>query len=103
MKKISEYFNTCLKDIRENTGNSQYRIRTLNAKSNLNLINYLNKYPLMGRKHLDYISWCEIANVFIAGNVKHKELLPKAIEIKRQMNDQRKEFTWDHLKDFYSL
>ena len=103
MKEISEYLNASLKDIRENTAYPQHRIRTLNALSNLKVINYLNKYPLMGRKHLDFLSWCEIANVFIAGKVNHKELLPKAIEIRNQMNDERKVFTWDHLKDFYSI
>jgi hypothetical protein len=29
--------------------------------------------------------------------------LPKAKEIKSQMNDQRKVFTWDHLNNFYNI
>ena len=55
------------------------------------------------KKHLDFLSWCEIANLFISGKVNHKELISKAITIRNEMNDKRKVFTWDHLKDFYSI
>ena len=103
MKEISEFLNCSFKEIRTDSKNPQYRIRTLNSNSNLLLINYLTVYPLKGKKHLDYISWLEIANFFLKGKVSHKELLPKAKEIKNQMNDNRKIFTWDHLADFYNI
>lgn len=103
MKAISEYLDVTLKSIRDNSSNPQYRIRTLSSTNNLKIINYLSNYPLMGKKHLDFLSWCEIANVFILGSVKHKELLPKAIKIKNEMNDNREVLTWDHLNDFYSI
>lgn len=103
MQKISEYLNTSLKSMIDTSANPQYRVRTLSSSSNLILINYLKKYPLMGKKYLDFLSWCEIADVFIKGKVIHKELLPKAIAIKNEMNDNRKVFTWDHLKYFYSI
>ena len=52
---------------------------------------------------MDYLSWCEIANVFIAGKVNHKELLPWANSLKAQMNDKRQIFTWNHLANFYNI
>lgn len=103
MNEIAEFLNCSLKEIRSNTKNPQYRIRTLNSNSNLILINYLSSYPLKGKKYLDYISWLEIANYFINSRVSHKSLLPRAKEIKKQMNDNREIFTWDHLSDFYNI
>lgn len=103
MQKISEFLSAPLKSIRETSSNPQYRVRTLNSKSNLKLISYLKTYPMKGKKHLDFLSWCEIANVFIAGKVKHKELLPRAKSLKAQMNHERKTFTWNHLADFYII
>ena len=56
MREISEYLEAPLKEIRQTSISPQYRVRTLNSKSNLILINYLKAYPLQGRKHLDFLS-----------------------------------------------
>lgn len=103
MKEISEILICPLKEFRTTSSNPQYRVRTLNSNSNLILINYLVKYPLKGKKFLDFISWLEIAKVFIRGKVNHKQLVPQAKEIKYHMNDNRKFFTWDHLDEFYNI
>jgi hypothetical protein len=52
--EIAKFLGTSLKNIRENTENPQYRLRTTNLKSNLILVKYLNKFSLFGSKHLDY-------------------------------------------------
>ena len=44
-----------------------------------------------------------VAEEFRKGRVNHKELVRLAKEKKLQMNDRRKEFTWDHLQEFYML
>lgn len=107
MKEISEFLNCSLKEIRINSKNPQYRVRTLNSNSNLILINYFENYPLQGKKYLDYISWLEIAKEFILykdeGKVNHKLLISRAKIIKNQMNDKRSIFTWDHLMNFYNI
>ena len=54
LANIAEFLNCSLKNIRENTPHPQYRLRTLNLKSNLILVNYLNEYSLFGSKFLDY-------------------------------------------------
>ena len=54
LNNLSKFLNTDLKKIREKKKNPQYRIRTLNLKSNLNLVYYLNKYPLFSSKFLDF-------------------------------------------------
>ena len=53
----------------------------------------LEYFVLLTNKFLDFYSWLEIAEKFFSGKVNHKILLPKAKEIKHQMNDQRKVFT----------
>lgn len=107
MLEISEFLNLTLKSIRDNSANPQYRIRTISSNSNEKIINYLKTYPLKGKKYLDFLSWCEIAQVFISCapgvKVNHRQLIPKAISVKNEMNDKRKIFTWDHLNDFYSI
>lgn len=103
MTEISEFLIGSLKEIRVTSSNPQYRVRTLNSKSNLILINYLKSYPLQGKKGLDFLSWLEIAEIFIIGKVDHKKLLPRAKEIKSQMNDNRQVFTWNHLNNFYNI
>ena len=103
MKEISDFLVCPLKDTRVTSSNPQYRVRTLNSKSNLILTEYLKNYPLQGKKFLDFYSWLEIAEKFFSGKVDHKILLPKAKEIKSQMNDQRQVFTWNHLNNFYNI
>lgn len=93
MTEISEFLNCPLKEIRLTSSYPQYRVRTLNSKSNLILTNYLKKYPLQGKKFLDFLSWLEIAEFFFEGKVDHKALLPKAKKLKSQMNDNRQVFT----------
>ena len=93
MKEISDFLVCPLKDIRVTSSNPQYRVRTLNSKSNLILTEYLKNYPLQGKKFLDFYSWLEVAEKFFLGKVDHRVLLPKAKEIKSQMNDQRQVFT----------
>lgn len=107
MNELSEFLEAPLKNIRESSLFPQYRVRTLNSKSNLKLINYLSNYPLKGKKHLDFVSWCTIATLFggtqSLKKVNHKSLLPLAKEVKAQMNDNRVNYTWDHLGDFYNI
>jgi LAGLIDADG endonuclease len=54
LTNIANYLKTSLKKIRENTNNSQYRLRTLNIESNLILEKYLIENPLFGSKYLDF-------------------------------------------------
>ena len=100
---ISEFLNTSLKKIRENTSHPQYRLRTMNLDSNLILINYLNEYPLFGSKFLDYNNWKEILNFFNPRFEYSQNNIDKVLKLKSEMNDRRTIFIWNHLNKFYSL
>jgi hypothetical protein len=103
LDNIAHFFNTSLKNIRENTIHPQYRLRTMSLKTNLILINYLNEYPLFGSKFLDYNIWKEIFNLFNP-RFKYSQMnIDKIFILKAEMNDRRTIFTWDHLNKFYNL
>ena len=100
---IAKFLKTSLKNIRKNTPNPQYRLRTNNLESNLILINYLNEYSLFGSKYLDYKDWKIVLNLFKSGFKYSKENINKVLNLKSKMNDQRTIFIWDHLNKFYNL
>jgi hypothetical protein len=57
MQLIANLFLTEVKYIersRTKRYSKEYIVRTTNLKSNLEVINYLNKYPLFSSKYLDY-------------------------------------------------
>jgi hypothetical protein len=103
LDSIAKMLLTSVKEIRINTKNPQYRLRTTNLSGNMELENYLNSFPLFGTKHLDSLDWMKVINFFKQG--LHKNNLGNAqdqiIQIKQQMNDKRTVFNWDHLQKFY--
>lgn len=103
LENIAKFLNVSLKNIRENTSHPQYRLRTMNLKTNLNLVNYLNEYPLFGSKFLDYNNWKEILNLFNPKFKYSQDNIEKVLEIKKDMNEKRTIFTWNHLNNFYNL
>lgn len=81
---------------------SSYEIRTVRRDSCLILIDYLNKFPLFSSKYLDFLSWSqinEINNTRLYKELKYSKLL---LSLKNSMNDNRIEFNWDQLNNFYN-
>jgi hypothetical protein len=58
---------------------------------------------LFGTKHLDYIDWIKVLDIF--NKDEHKTILGKEriITIKSSMNNKRTIFIWVHLQNFYNL
>jgi hypothetical protein len=100
---IAKFLNISLKNIRENTSYPQYRLRTASLDSNLKLVNYLNIFPLFGSKYLDYKDWKEVLNLFNPRFKYSEENVNKVLNIKKEMNNNRTIFIWDHLNKFYNL
>ena len=53
------------------------------------IIPFLNKYPIIGNKYLDFSDFCETANIMKAKGHNTKEGLEKRIKIKEGMNKGR--------------
>jgi LAGLIDADG endonuclease/Cytochrome C and Quinol oxidase polypeptide I len=83
--------------------NKEYFLISLSSQqARLNLVEYLDKYPLFTSKFLNYKDWCECH--YLIKDKKH--LTNKGIEIalfkKSQMNKNRISYNWDHLSKFYT-
>jgi hypothetical protein len=86
---------------REGQKDSYYIIRVENQNSIKLLIDYLNIYPLLSSKHLDFLCWKIVFNEIINKNHMTVEGRKIVSEQKGQMNDSRTLFNWDHL-NFYN-
>ena len=100
---IADFLLSTVKVIRMNKPKPEYRVRTINLNSNLILIEYLEKYPLFSSKYLNYKDWIKVLSYFELKKHTQPEYIKTIVEIKSQMNNNRTEFNWDHLKNFYSL
>lgn len=83
--------------IRKDKKNFYYIIRVENQNSTQLLIDYLDNYPLLSSKHLDYLCWKIAFNEII--NKNHMTVDGRKIiyEKKGHMNNSRTYFNWDHL------
>lgn len=100
---IADLLLSTVKIIRMNKPEPEYRVRTTNLNSNLILIEYLEKYPLFSSKYLNYKDWRKVLSYFELKKHTQPESIKTIVEIKSQMNNNRTEFNWDHLKNFYNL
>ena len=103
LKLIADFLYTTVKEIRVTRPKPEFRVRTVNLKGNLALVEYLKKYPLFSSKHLNYKDWLKVLNYFNLKEHNTPKSIKAIIEIKSKMNDKRPEFNWDHLAVFYNL
>ena len=99
LNKICVALNVKLQSrIRDNKKISYYIIRVENRLSCLSLIEYLDKYPLLSSKYLDYKNWKSALNIIISKRYKTDQDRKDIYNYKNTMNDKRIDFNWDHLK-----
>lgn len=100
---IAKFLSSSVKEIRVNKPKPEYKIRTLNLKANLILVNYLEKYPLYSSKYLDYKDWRKVLTFFENKTHTQLETIKFIIKIKSKMNNGRTEFNLDHLSSFFNI
>ena len=105
MEEISFFLSSKLKTLQrtraERTNNS-YRIVTQSERSNDILMRYLERFPLFSSKFLNYQDWKEGFLLIKKREGSIKQNIDKLLPIKEKMNMRRKDYVWDHLKDFYT-
>jgi hypothetical protein len=77
-----------------------YIIISHNKKSQIKLIDYFNRYPLLSSKYLDYESWLYIFKKQ-KDNPSTSSYLGEAQRIRKDFNKTRTTYNWDHLKICY--
>lgn len=95
MLKIANYLKSRIYYNKDNsmhvTITSQYQILLLKF--------YLDKYPLMTSKYLDYLCFLQSLN-YSGRRLTSDEIIEIRI-IKSSMNNKRTNFDWNHLNNFY--
>ena len=100
LNKICLFFNVKLAvRNRAKINKSYYVIRVENQKSNQILIYYLNKYPLLSSKHLDFLDWEKSFRAITQKAHKTESGKQLILNHKNSMNDKRTYFNWDHLNN----
>ena len=100
---IGQFLLTSVKEIRMNRPKPEYRVRTTNVEANNILVEYLSQYPLFSSKYLNYCDWTKVLSFFNRKVQTKPESIIEIVEIKSKMNNNRTDFTWDHLNNFYVL
>ncbi len=101
MKEIALLLKASVKETKVNTKNPQFRVRSVSLAGNKLLIAYLSKFPLYSGKYLDYLDWVKVVNMMDKGEHLSEEGRFLIKEIKLRLNENRTEFTWNHLKDLF--
>ena len=96
MLKITEFLQVKLNERSLSEKYHQFVVCTSNRVSNEILISYLNNYPLLSSKFLDFKDWETANNMYI--NKLHKDPIEyeKIRNLKTNMNNNRTYFSWAH-------
>lgn len=77
-----------------------YTVIAHNKESQIKIIDYFSRYPLLSSKYLDYQSW-----LYIWKKQKENPVTTSYIEeakvIRKDYNKTRTSYNWDHLKECY--
>ena len=101
MREIAEYLGVNLMSRSRSNGESTYEsfiIMTSNKRSRGILEEYLERNKLRSSKYWDYKDWKEILKKVEEGEHKNKEGLRRCKELKKGMNNGRRDTSWRHLQ-----
>lgn len=99
MNNIAEFLNTKLRTRTLKEKYSQFVVNTSSITSNKILINYLNTYPLLSSKYLDYRDWEKALDLYEKKLHRNPVYLEKIRTLKLNMNNSRSIFNWSHLEN----
>lgn len=82
------------------TTEAGYLLRVKSLASRLLLINYLDNYPLLSSKRLDYLDWRTAHDLVGSKGYRTTDGTTQLMELKNSMNTKRRSFDWSHLDKF---
>lgn len=99
MAMIAEAFQSNLKLSKHHNPVKYYHKIAIGGRvRSQGLINYLNQYPLMSSKRLDYQAWETTHELFRKGSHLKPEGLTMIKQLKEGMNTKRTYLNWSHLE-----
>ena len=104
MQKIADFLFTKLNSRIVDKKYNQFVINTSNNKSNQVLIDYLNTFPLLSSKYLDFKDWETASNIYTQKLHRDPIQYEKIRLLKSNMNKNRIIFSWfHHNQNIYGL
>lgn len=98
MNMIADLFGT--KVVINNRAGRAYLNITATSRASLELIIiYFSRFPLMSSKYLDYKDWAEVVKLILANEHYTAQGLTIIQKLKRNINNSRAEFNWEHLSN----
>jgi hypothetical protein len=98
MEKIAKFLLFKLKRRTVSEKYNQFVINTSNSESNRILIQYLNTFPLLSSKYLDYKDWEKAYYIYTSKLHKDPVYYEQVKVLKLNMNKNRTSFSWSHHK-----
>ena len=99
MQKLADFLNCKLSFRTYKEGFSQYVVNTSSKESNKKLVEYLEKYPLLSSKYLDFKNWEKALDLYIQKLHRFPLYLEEIKNLKLNMNNGRNTFNWDHINN----
>ena len=103
MQDIANLLHSKVEYVDRQIKGKSYLVRTSSYLSNLEITNYLYKYPLFSSKYLDFLNYSHIVPLFKKRFQHTTENIELVVKNKSEMNDSRTSFNWDHLNKFYTI
>lgn len=100
MKKIAEFLSITIKTRVIYGKLTQFVVNTSSISSNKILINYLNTFPLLSSKYLDFKDWEKALSLYKKKLHRDPVYLDKIRILKLNMNTGRSSFNWSHLENY---
>lgn len=105
LSEIATYLNTNILSRTREKGDKKFYsfiITSHNKLSRDKVVNYFETFPLLSSKYLDYKSWTFILELQ-KQNYLTTSYLDKAESIRKDYNDTRTTYNWDHLDNCYLI
>ena len=104
MLQIAKFLSTKLNQREISNKYSQFIVNTSSVQSNKILIDYLNIFPILSSKYLDYKDWESANNSYANRLHKDPAEYQKIRTLKNNMNSNRTFFDWNHHRqEIYGL
>jgi len=103
IQQIADTFHVSLLTSKHNKPPLEYWCIHVRSKKGVKeIINYFEKFPLIGSKYLDYSNFKSVYKLIEQKNHFTESGVLEASLNKKQINNARTKYTWDHLINFYN-